>query len=284
MVRRPLRTCGEWVGLLGRDYLNRGKSEGTWEGDYLKILKRLPMGELLTVAHLKSVVDSTKPNTKTRKRACMAVGALARFAQIPYDPSPYAGNYGPNSVAPRVIPTEEQIEDYWRSLKNPAWKWVYGVIAAYGLRPHEAFFLDLAQVREKRPDLRVLEGKTGPRTAYPFPPRWTTKFSLYRPKLPMVVTENRSHEAIGHSATAYFGEIGCPHKLYDLRHAYAIRMIDLGVRTTYAARYMGHSEEVHQKTYRRWLEERDAASEWQRVTGYQVTPDTPLSRGKKRSF
>jgi integrase len=282
MVRRPLKPAGEWIYQLQQDYLNRGKSQETWNGDYWKILKRLPQREILTAAHLKAVVDSTEPNTKTRKRACMAIGALARFAQIPYDPSPYSGNYGPDSVAPRTIPTELQIESYWRSLSNSGWQWVYGVCAAFGLRPHEAFFIDLDQLKQRRPDLRVIKGKTGARTSYPFPAQWFDEFRLYRPRLPNVVIEGRSHEAIGHSATAYFGEIGIPHNLYDLRHAYALRMINLGVRDSYAARYMGHSEEVHRRTYRRWIEERDAASEWERVTGMMVKPDTQECRGKKR--
>jgi integrase len=170
MARRSQKTCREWVELLRLDYLNKGRSPQTWAGDYWKILKRLPPGEVLSVPLLRAVVDQTEPNTKTRKRACMAIGALAKFARLPYDASPYAGNYGPESVQPRILPTEQQIESYWASIKNPGWQWVYGVIAAFGLRPHEAFFLDLAQLKARRPDLRVLRGKTGPRTTYPYPP------------------------------------------------------------------------------------------------------------------
>ena len=43
-------------------------------------------------------------------------------------------------------------------------------------------------------------------------------------------------------------------KPYNLRHAYAMRLMDNGVPPELGARLMGHSLTVHEDTYKRWLE------------------------------
>ena len=44
---------------------------------------------------------------------------------------------------------------------------------------------------------------------------------------------------------------------YDLRHAWAVRTIHIGLPDTVAARMMGHSVTVHTKTYHHWITRRD---------------------------
>ena len=44
---------------------------------------------------------------------------------------------------------------------------------------------------------------------------------------------------------------------YDLRHAWAVRTIHLGLPDTVAARMMGHSVAIHTRTYHHWITHRD---------------------------
>jgi integrase len=43
-------------------------------------------------------------------------------------------------------------------------------------------------------------------------------------------------------------------KPYNLRHAFALRLLDKGVSADLGARLMGHSLQVHQSTYQRWID------------------------------
>ena len=44
---------------------------------------------------------------------------------------------------------------------------------------------------------------------------------------------------------------------YDLRHAWAVRTIHIGLPDTVAARMMGHSVAIHTRTYHHWITRRD---------------------------
>ena len=44
---------------------------------------------------------------------------------------------------------------------------------------------------------------------------------------------------------------------YDLRHAWAVRTIHVGLPDTVAARMMGHSVTIHTRTYHHWITRRD---------------------------
>ena len=44
---------------------------------------------------------------------------------------------------------------------------------------------------------------------------------------------------------------------YNLRHAWAVRTINIGLPDTVAAKMMGHSVAVHTKTYYHWITRRD---------------------------
>ncbi|MEM6716601.1 MAG: hypothetical protein AAF827_05480 [Cyanobacteria bacterium P01_D01_bin.6] len=63
---------------------------------------------------------------------------------------------------------------------------------------------------------------------------------------------DRPNQKIGHSVTKYLSP-----KLsfapYDLRHAWAVRTLLFGWPVELSARQMGHSVEVHTRTYQRWI-------------------------------
>ena len=124
----------------------------------------------MTTDLLEAIIFQTQPNTKSRVRACMATGAIAKFAGLEFNPSQYRGNYSPSKVTPREIPDDSTIIHHYHALANRGWQWVYDMMATYGLRNHEVFHLDL----DRFPIIRVKEDtKTGMREVWPcYPEIW----------------------------------------------------------------------------------------------------------------
>jgi len=204
----------------------------------------------------------------------MVTHRMAKFAEIDYDPRPYQGNYSPKRPQPRDIPSDADIVRFWRSLDNPGWKFILGLIAAYGIRPHEAFQVDYAQLSANDRILWILRGKTGQRRVWAFHPEWFEQFQLSQPILP-AVNLNRRNAQIGHSATRHFWEIGCPFHLYDLRHAWAIRTLEYGLEPALAAKQMGHSVEVHTEIYQHWIDAHVHQRAYERLLQREDRPKPP---------
>lgn len=261
-------TCSEAIAQFHTTYLGQGGKEDTWQGDYWKPLKHLPPKAMLTADALEALALATQPNTKSRQRTCMAAGALAKFAGIDWDGKRLRGNYSPKRVGVRDIPDDRLIVGYREGLTNPAWQWVYGMMACYGLRNHEVFHLDLSLF----PVVQVMEAtKTGAREVWPCYPEWAAEWNLRERRLPPVNVE-RPNRKVGHSVTKYLSP-QLPFSPYDLRHAWAIRTLLFGWPLELSARQMGHSVEVHCKTYQRWINR----GQIQKVYDLLINrPDRPL--------
>lgn len=246
----------DWVKALEQDYFSRRartpKSETTWKLDYMAVLKRLPQGEPLTSSLLKTTVLATTPDTRTRRKFCQCLQALANFAEIDIDLKPLKGNYSPSRVTPRTIPSDRKIVQVIESIKNPRWQWAIAMLATYGLRPHELFHLDLLALKED-PALTVVDGKTGGRLVFPFYPEWYEQFSLDRCLLPQCTAKNNSD--YGRRVTMFFQRNKLPFRAYDLRHAWAIRTLQFGLELSIASQQMGHSVNVHTTLYHHWISE-----------------------------
>ncbi len=178
----------------------------------------------------------------------MATRALAKFAGITPPGGELAGNYSPATTEPRDIPDDALIAASRELITNPAWRWVYGVMACYGLRNHEAFRLDLSQF----PIAQVGDNsKTGKREIWPCYPEWATEWELNQVQLPEL-NLNRTNKELGGQVTKYLSP-KLPFTPYDLRHAWAIRTMEFGWPVELSARMMGHSVDVHTRTYQRWI-------------------------------
>lgn len=259
---RPTQTdcIADWVAKFEEDYWARRpktpNTEVTWAVDYAGPFRRLHPYEPLTATAILEAVKTTNPDTRTRRRVCLAYQALARFAGLAIDLKPYRGNYGSKSVAKREIPSDEEILAAWERIASEEWRWVFGILAAYGLRPHEVFFCKF----DPYPRLRVTEGKTGPRLVYPLMPDWPDRFGLQVIRRPNC--SGASHAALGHRVANAFKRFGFPFSAYDLRHGYALRghgRQSLSVM----ARSMGHEPQVHYGIYQKWLAEEDLDRAWQ---------------------
>ena len=113
--------------------------------------------------------------------------------------------------------------------------------------------------------IRVLPTtKTGEHQVWPFHPDWVDRFDLIalgqdRTALPHVQTDLRrtTLQQVGRRISEQFRRYGLPITPYDLRHAWAVRTIHIGLPDTVAARMMGHSVAIHTRTYHHWITRRD---------------------------
>lgn len=266
----PTWDCGAAVEAFHAAYLAAGGNEDTWGGDYDKPLRKLPQGAVLGPEVLRQLVEGTEPNSRSRVRFCVAAGALAKFAGVEFDPRPYRGNYSPIKVSPRDLPTDQAIVDARNSVQNPAWRWVFGMMATYGLRNHEVFYVDLSCF----PRVKVGGGtKTGDREVWPCYPEWAEEWGLNYPVLPPVQLD-RSNQKIGHSVSKYLSP-RCDFAPYDLRHAWAIRTLLFGWPVELSARQMGHSVDVHTRTYQRWISSQQIESVYRLLVERSDRPRPP---------
>ena len=229
----------------------------TYYRDYGVALQQLPLDEPLTGETLKKQLLKSEVDTRSRERNWNAYSALARFAEIelPKDWKKLKGNYQP---PPRRIPTESEILETWDGLPVGKWRWAFGMFAAYGLRNHELARLDLSQF----PVVGVLrETKTRDRLVYPLHKDWVDRLELQNFNPPEFSSEINSLN--GHRVCKAFTRNKIPFTAYCLRDAYAIRAAKLGISPAIAAKWLGHSLDVHYKNYLRHIDQLDFDAVWE---------------------
>jgi len=252
----------------------RAGSRTTWSAAYLPYLRRLaahtasakpkPFGAAL----LEEVVESYGLATRSRQQCAIALAALARHQglELPADWSERAGGYGIHAARFRQLPSDGEILTLVDRIPNEGWRLAYGLMATYGLRNHEVFFCDgssLAPGGDRV--IRVLPtSKTGEHQVWPFQPAWVEYFGLERlgrdrHALPPVRTDlgRTTLQQVGRRVAEQFRRYDLPITPYDLRHAWAVRTIHVGLPDTVAARMMGHSVGIHTRTYHHWITRRD---------------------------
>jgi integrase len=219
-------TTRQWVERFKIEYMRtHSLKESTWHSHWWGVYKRLPLDDPLKANTLLSVVHKTEKETRNRKQTCEKLQKLADFAGVDVDLSRYAGSYSSSKVQPRDLPTDELISEWQEKVPNLAWRWVYGMLAAYGLRPHEAFFCQFLDDSSDRV-IQVTEGKAKGRKVYPLYPEWVEKWELWKVNCPNVFGKN--YKEYGNRTTRQFQRYEIPFPAYDLRHAYAIRASVVG--------------------------------------------------------
>ncbi|MBW4670407.1 MAG: integrase [Cyanomargarita calcarea GSE-NOS-MK-12-04C] len=254
-ARKKFPNCAELVEKFKAEYFSqRGdtpQTQLTWKNDYESAFKRLDGDGECTSEALIAAATSTVANTRTRKRNVEKLQALAKFAGVEVDLAPYKGNYGLFSLKTRNIPSDTEIEITLKQLAfNPAWQWVFGVMACYGLRDHEVFFCEVSPIPPHT--CRIIEGKTGGRICYPLHPHWATEWKLWTSEKPACT--GKTYRDYGQRVGQHFHRHKLPFTPYDLRHAYAIRgSIQYKIPVVAMAAWMGHKPSVHWDTYNRWI-------------------------------
>jgi integrase len=230
------------------------KTETTWKGDYLKAFKGMPQDEILSADLLTQAAANTPANTRTRRRVCIALGALAKFAGLNVDLKPLKGRYSPPKLTPRNLPDDQTINQWFYKIPDSHWRWAYGMLATYGLRPHELFLLDLEDWSNRSDAITLTDGKTGARRIWPLYPEWVEQFELRHGSRPQVT--GATHSDLGHRVAQVFRRLKIPFRAYDLRHCWAVRALEFGLDPSLAAQQMGHSLLLHNTCYQRWISER----------------------------
>lgn len=243
--------------------------QATWNKAYAPYLRKLQAlsdrrSSLSLPEAIVATVKETRANSRSRQVCCTAMEAFAAFLalELPVDLKKLWGKYGSSRTQMRQLPTDEEIVEWFHRIPNPAWQFVYGLMAAYGLRNHEVFFCDCSALTrgDAEAAIEVLDTtKTGAHDVWPFPLGWVEEFGLREVWLPNLETnlERTTLQRIGQQVTLQFQRYGIPFAPYDLRHAWAVRTILLGIPDTVAARMMGHSVAIHNRTYHRWITRRD---------------------------
>jgi integrase len=228
------------------------KTETTWKVDYGDVFKKLPQKERISKEILLEAVLSTKANTRSRSRTCIACGSLAQFVGIDFDANRYKGSHSHKTVQPRDLPSDERIAERFESISDVRWQWYYGMIACYGLRNHEPFYVDPESLAQSPGIIKISDGKTGPRSIFPLHPEWWEQWQLWDIKFPGISGKN--NRELGGRVSTYFNRHQLGQAL-NLRHAWAIRSLLLGMDVSLAARQMGHSIKLHCETYHAWMTE-----------------------------
>ena len=252
---------------------NPAGSRTTWSAayrPYLRRLARLAEEQQLELGAplLEHTLESYALGSRSRQQAGTALAALARHRalELPADWSERSGGYGLHAAQFRRLPSDSQILDLLELIPNPGWRLAYGLMATYGLRNHEVFFADLSALAPGGDRvIRVLPtSKTGEHQVWPFRPEWVERFELERlgcdPELLPPVRTDLRHTTLqqtGRRVAEQFKRYGLPITPYDLRHAWAVRTIHIGLPDTVAARMMGHSVAIHTRTYHHWITRRD---------------------------
>lgn len=221
----------------------------------------------MLTAHILELIPA---NSWNRKNDCMVFRQLAKFAGVEADFTEIKGAYKPKAVTVNDLPTDEEIEAIWQSITSPGWRWVYGMLATYGLRPHEAFKVaDPEDIASSTGKITILDdSKTGRRDVWPLPDEWRSRFNLAEMALPNIVIEGRNNKDLGERVSSNLRSDKrrrIPHKPYALRHAYAIRSAVVGIPDSIAARWMGHSVAVHAETYHAAISQLQHEAIWRRA-------------------
>lgn len=277
--KESVGTVDYWVEEFEADYFNRKEKNNrtltTWKTDYHHIFKRLNSTDNLTDELLIQLVLSTEPDSRQRQRAVMATSALAEFAKINVDLARYKGNYNYLKNEDRILPTEEEIINYYWSIPNPHWQRAFGLMAAYGVSNHELFYVDLDSLNNLPGHLISSYRKAhyGVRRIWCLYPEWYQEWELNKHiDLPKVNASN--NRDLGHRVSTAFRRYGLC-KPGDLRHCWSIRAIGF-MPDSMAAKMQAHSVEVHNRTYKRWMDENHEDRFYYQLMNREDRPKPPL--------
>ena len=195
---------------------------------------------------LMKALHSYPDGSRSRQQCSTALASLAKHLNIdlPDDWRAEAAGYGLHRARFRQLPSDSLILESLLRIPNPRWRLAYGLMATYGLRNHEVFFCDLSALGSGGDRvIRVLPTtKTGEHQVWPFHPEWVERFDLTRlgnasDALPSISTDLRrtTLQQVGRRVSEQFRRYELPLTPYDLRHAWAVRTIHIGLPDTVSA-------------------------------------------------
>ena len=229
---------------------------------YIVPLGKLPQDELPTEALLREVIERECEGYPTKWRDYkIAYGLLLDLAGVDHQ----INKLGPRSASavkpinPLDLPSDKDILEVWLGINNPLYKILYARMACYGLRPHESWKSIVSDNLEK-PFCRVLADtktgrKTGGRMSLPIPMEWYKEMKPWQDFEPFnrVDWKNKTNTYLGQRVSQWFGRNKVPFSAKMLRHAWACRAASKNLNTGVAAKMLGHSQDIHTRTYQQAL-------------------------------
>ncbi|MFM7406142.1 MAG: integrase [Cuspidothrix sp.] len=296
-IKANFKTIGELIADFDKNYFQTRKrtlkSENTFSSYFYIAQKHLPKDKSAINANFIEAVQTCSSSDSVKNELIKVIRVLCKCSGLEI---PELSNLKIKATTKRKrdIPTDAEIEKEYLKFENYAikrpskltaredknnwklWRWVYGMLTTYGLRPIEIFVkpdLDWWLSSENTSNTwRVNEEcKTGEREALPLYPRWVEEFNLkmdteaielLKAKIKDKVTSREINSA-RHGTDRWFRFVGIPFQPYDLRHAWAIRAHLMGIPIKAAADNLGHSVNMHTSIYQKWfsLENRKVAIE-----------------------
>ncbi|AFY99479.1 site-specific integrase [Calothrix sp. PCC 6303] len=279
--KKEIKTIGELLDNFEENYYKTRQKTITSQNtfaNYTSVIKRsFPTKTLAIKNNFEQIINTSQGNKKNELIAVTSV--LIKTFQLDFTLDVKRDGVTP---AFREIPDDEKIthsfelfEKFAFNRKNTniceetdtwqMWRWVYGMLATFGLRPRELFV---------QPDINWWispqnidntwkvnkDTKTGYREVIPFVPEWVELFDLKNPQPLKILDKKVAKIASVHSInwmrrdiSRWFRKVGIEFQPYDLRHACAIRSHLQGIPIKAAADNLGHTVDEHTKTYQRWF-------------------------------
>jgi integrase len=223
------------------------RGNNAWSKKWAPALRKLPPSGVITESVLLRTIRKLPAGSASRRDQGNLLSQVAKSLGLETAALLDAcRGYGVDKLTERDIPSDDTIESALRRIALPHWRWTFGMCAAYGLRPHECAALswledDWIEVHDKT--------KTGSRRVTPCPSAWVESFALRELPRP-----TQSASTLTKAFNDALDRDGVSIKPYNLRHAFALRLLDKGLSADLGARLMGHSLQVHQSTYQRWID------------------------------
>jgi integrase len=251
-------TWREAIAKLHRARVVLGRtSERTWEINYMGRLRQIPPASTVTSESIAAALQKYDRSTCSYKELWYLLKQLAQLAAVSFPELPIP-TY--NRAELVEVPSDAEVIAWVEAASEPAC-WYLGLMATYGLRPHE---IEGSQLID-RDYLQVAESsKTGFRTVVPVPRAWVKRFNLRDRRIRSSPTD----VAKWLSKTTH--QLGLNWRPYALRHAYAGRLWRQGgsrLDIYTAARLMGHTPTQHAKTYRAHIQPHAVAEAAERALG-----------------
>ena len=243
------------IEALYRKRVYLGKTgQNTWNIAYMGRLRQAPMGSLVTSKEIHNFVNRWEVNTASYKEAYYLAKQIATITDCQF-PDLRVPRYQRSII--EDVPDDSLIINWVEDInkKDPVFAWVIGMIATYGLRPHEIYeckFID-DKHRLRIPD----DTKTGWRLVIPVHNEWVGEFDLRNERRWTTTSSRKDKDKL---VSQYYlrkrKKYGIQYKAYALRHAYAGRLWRTGgsrLDLFTASKLMGHSVKKHEETYRAWI-------------------------------
>ena len=253
-------TWREAIARLYRQKVVLGRTrESTWEINYMGRLRQLPAGSACTTESMAAALGRYDRASCSYKELYYLLKHIARLVAVPFPEVPLPTYRDAELVA---VPSDDEIIAWVEAAPDPS-AWYWGMMATYGLRPHEIEGASLID----RDYLQVPEAsKTGFRTVVPLPREWVERFALHDRRLRPGADQRP--DAVSKWLSKELRKLALPWRPYALRHAYAARLWSTGgsrLDIYTASRLMGHSPLQHTKTYRAHIQPHHVAEAAERA-------------------